>query len=174
MAINYVDPDVILARYQAGEPIVDDFVAVVVEGLQYMWRRHVASILSYVPRTAFETTSATATRTNESTADYTEDLNVYPSAQLWRPDDGGAATVDVTAFGGLIVVTITARDSTGWSETDTITLGAGPTSGAIVLDLTGATDMVWFDITAHRNGGSGTGTLSRLYIHSNYLSDAPI
>ena len=82
--------------------------------------------------------------------------------------------MDITAFGGLIVVTITARDATGWSETDTITLGAGPASGAIVLDLTGATGMVWFDIAANRNGGSGTGTLSRLYIHSNYLSDAPI
>ena len=172
MAINYVDPDVILARYQAGEPIVDDYVADVVEGLQYLWRRHVAPILAYAPRAPFETASAVATRVNSSTADYAENLNVYPAAQLWRPDDGGVATVDISAFGGLIVVTVTARDALGWSETDTITLGGGPTSDAIVLDLTGATGMVWFDITAAAAPHS-TGILTRLYIHSNYLSDAP-
>jgi hypothetical protein len=172
MAIVYTDPEIILARYQAGEPVVDDYQADVIEGLHFLWRRHAQLILAYVPRVRFENTSASFNRVNENAADYAEDLNIYPLGTEFRPNVGGNVALTVSVAGVLIEVDAEVYDSSGLLDTANIVIGAAPAIGSDVVSVTPAGPM-WILLKARRNGVSGTGAINALYIYSSYAEGAP-
>lgn len=174
MAIVYADSAIEVARYAAGEPITDSDIGDVVESLQFQWRRWSQTVLAYAPIVPFETTSAVNTRVNNNTADYAEDLDIFPMFFEHRPDNSGNVELRVFARGSLVNVHIWVRDA-AWSvvDTQTITLGAGPVNGTATLTIPVASLPCHLELGATRNGASGTGSIFNILIHSDMTSDAP-
>jgi hypothetical protein len=177
MAIVYTDPEIILARYQAGEPVVDDYQADVIEGLQFLWRRHAQLILAYVPRVPFETLSVTPTKINSSTDNYAEDLQIRPATFApFRPGVSGVL-LTVTVIHTKAEVTVDAYDADGLIDSVNI-IGAGTALGAwfvnsAQMNLTGALGDVWFDITVNSAFEDEECRLRSIYIYSSYAAGAP-
>ena len=174
MAIVYADSAIEVARYAAGEPITDADIGDVIEGLQFQWQRWSQTVLAYAPVVPFETTSAGNTRVNDNTADYAEDLDIFPMFVEHRPDNSGNVELNVMVVGTLINAHVWVRDA-AWAVVDTvtITLGAGINAGTAQLVIPVADLPCHIELGATRNGGAGIGSIFNILIHSDITSDAP-
>jgi hypothetical protein len=173
MAINYQYPDIVLARYRSGESIITNYNADVIEGLHYLWRRHVAVIFTYWPLAPFETDSTSLTTVNDNTDEQSEDLDVYPVYQLFRPNADAEYKVTAWATGQYVKIEVSAFDENGIVDSGTIEIGATTAEDSVDLDLTGALDQVYFEIKAQKDGGT-PGVIERFVIHTKYAEGAPI
>jgi hypothetical protein len=174
MTILYVDRPLALPPYRASEPIIDALEGAAIETRQYMWRRHAQCILAYRPRVPWQTTSGTPTIDNDNTADFAEPLNIYPMSPEFRPDSSGDYEYTFTVRGGLVTATIIGYDATYTPvAVATVTLGAGPTVQSDTATVPASTGPVIWLMNAERNGGSGTGEITEVTLHSRFMSDAP-
>jgi hypothetical protein len=175
MAIVYTDPTVVLARYAPYEPIIDAYQADVIEGLQFLWRRHAQAVLQYVPQVPWETTSGTFSATGSNDTDpLAERLTVFPMTPgAWRADVSDDVQLTVVLVGTMVGLTIEVYEGTTLVDNLVISVGAGPAVDTGSLTLPSGTGDVWFRILGNRNAVSGTGELFAVYVFSNLTASAP-
>jgi len=152
MTILKRDPlDLLIGEHNVGKFIVDDTVGGLCEANHWLWERHGALVLQWLPDIPWTTTSLTSSviGANDTTIN-AQRLGFFPMwMPTWRINDAGDMELDVVVVGRNVKVTMEVRDNLGLLDVVNVSLpGLTVTVDTGVLSWTPNADAPWLYIRA--------------------------